>query len=149
MYTTVDIKDAVSRFLNDDPLGAQFAGVADDRTFGDLIVKIADRLNERLRHLGWKTTPVTGSDPESLAGMSIRCLRSLGPAFLHGRSDSVVHQQAFFTLLLALTSMLEQAEVDQVEAAPRPVRVRRFLSSPDEIADHNAPLEIAEEIGRY
>jgi hypothetical protein len=153
MYCAVSVRDIVRRFLNEDPLGDQFVGITDDRNFGELIVKVADRLDERLKHLGWNSAVVQGHDPESLAAMSIRCLRTLGPALWEKRGDSIVHQQAFFTLLMALTSLLEQSEHPVARNArhadaPR-VRIRRFLSSPDEITDPHAPREPGEEIGRY
>ncbi len=149
MYSAVSIRDAVLRFLNHDPLGDQFPGITDDKMFGDLLVEIADRLNERLERLGWNTTGVTSYNPESLAATSIGCLRSLGPAVQWGRSDAAVHQQAFFTLLVALTALLEEAERLRATADERPVRVRRFLSSREEISDPHAPLVAGEGIWVY
>ena len=147
MYSAVSAVDAIARFLNEETFDFPMTGIADDPTFGLLIVKIADRLEQRLARLGWKTMSATGQEPEALAATSIRCLRSLGPAFQCSRGDTIVHQQTFFTLLAVLTSLVEDAERHQIKVVPRPVRVRRFLSSPVEIPDPHAPLEIGETIG--
>jgi hypothetical protein len=148
MYSAVSIGDTVVRFMNANAFDQNGADVMDDRAFGAFIVKIGDHLEGRLRRLGWKTLAAAECEEESLAAVSIRCLRSLGQAFQHARDDSILHKQAFFTLLAALTSIIEDAERGPNDA-PHPVRVRRFLSSPIEIPDPNWPLEIGEEIGAY
>ena len=150
MYLAVSVGDAVARFLNEaNPLGDPLPGITYAFAFETLAAKIAHRLEERLRGVGWNTTAVTRPDSGSLAAMSIRSLRSPGQELQSGKDDTVVHLQACFALLVALTDLLEEVERRQAKGTSGCVRIRRFLSSPGGIVDPHAPLQIGEQLWRY
>src|SRR5258708_30075487 len=108
MYSAISSRDALKRFLGDAETGTNLIPDQNQLEFGIAVVAIAEQLHVRLKSKGWDTHSIRGYDVGSLMAMSIRCLRSLGSEVQSSENGLVLNRHIFFSLLVALTSLLER-----------------------------------------